>query len=87
MPGIYLIPSTFAFLTAFLLISQTAYSLKLGFPYGHKKVRGVNLGGWLVLEVGCHRIVPTPSTDYLSVEQPWITPRFATLRPVDDLRT
>lgn len=23
-----------------------------GFPYGSTKVRGVNLGGWLVLEVG-----------------------------------
>jgi glucan 1,3-beta-glucosidase len=22
-----------------------------GFPYGDQKVRGVNLGGWLVLEV------------------------------------
>jgi glucan 1,3-beta-glucosidase len=22
-----------------------------GFPYGSEKVRGVNLGGWLVLEV------------------------------------
>ena len=22
-----------------------------GFPYGSQKVRGVNLGGWLVLEV------------------------------------
>jgi glucan 1,3-beta-glucosidase len=26
-------------------------ALKLGFPYGSEKVRGVNLGGWLVLEV------------------------------------
>jgi glucan 1,3-beta-glucosidase len=26
-------------------------SLTLGFPYGSQKVRGVNLGGWLVLEV------------------------------------
>lgn len=24
-----------------------------GFPYGKEKVRGVNLGGWLVLEVRC----------------------------------
>lgn len=30
-------------------------SLSLGFPYGSQKVRGVNLGGWLVLEV---RIAP-----------------------------
>ena len=26
-------------------------SLSFGFPYGSQKVRGVNLGGWLVLEV------------------------------------
>jgi len=25
--------------------------LSFGFPYGSEKVRGVNLGGWLVLEV------------------------------------
>jgi hypothetical protein len=28
-----------------------------GFPYGSQKVRGVNLGGWLVMEV---RICPIP---------------------------
>jgi len=28
----------------------------LTFPYGSQKVRGVNLGGWLVLE----RIIPLP---------------------------
>ena len=46
-----------------------------GFPYGSQPVRGVNLGGWLVLEV-CYRpsaslcflILPTAAT------QPWITP-------------
>ena len=26
-------------------------ALTFGFPYGTTKVRGVNLGGWLVLEV------------------------------------
>ncbi len=26
-----------------------------GFPYGSEKVRGVNLGGWLVLEVSWTR--------------------------------
>lgn len=25
--------------------------INAGFPYGSQKVRGVNLGGWLVLEV------------------------------------
>ena len=35
-----------------LLPSSTA--LTFGFPYGSQKVRGVNLGGWLVLEVGYH---------------------------------
>ncbi|PFH52256.1 glycoside hydrolase family 5 protein [Amanita thiersii Skay4041] len=35
-------------LSALLLPSVTA--LNFGFPYGSQKVRGVNLGGWLVLE-------------------------------------
>ena len=26
-----------------------------GFPYGSEKIRGVNLGGWLVLEVSWTR--------------------------------
>lgn len=30
---------------------SSALALSLGFPYGDDKVRGVNLGGWLVLEV------------------------------------
>ena len=34
---------------SFLLPSIAA--LTFGFPYGSQKVRGVNLGGWLVLEV------------------------------------
>lgn len=28
-----------------------AVPINFGFPYGQQKVRGVNLGGWLVLEV------------------------------------
>lgn len=32
--------------------SPLALSLDFSFPYGSQKVRGVNLGGWLVLEVG-----------------------------------
>lgn len=45
---------TFPFLTIALLgLSLLVPSLALtpGFPYGSQKVRGVNLGGWLVLEV------------------------------------
>ncbi|KAE9403156.1 hypothetical protein BT96DRAFT_917767 [Gymnopus androsaceus JB14] len=29
-----------------------ASAVSPGFPYGSEKVRGVNLGGWLVLEPG-----------------------------------
>ena len=37
----------------FILSSaHSSYSYTWGFPYGSQKVRGVNLGGWLVLEVG-----------------------------------
>lgn len=25
------------------------YSVNVGFPYGNEKIRGVNIGGWLVL--------------------------------------
>ncbi len=27
------------------------FAMDFGFPYGEEKVRGVNLGGWLVIEV------------------------------------
>jgi hypothetical protein len=30
---------------------SSALAFSPGFPYGTTKVRGVNLGGWLVLEV------------------------------------
>lgn len=30
---------------------SSALAFSPGFPYGSEKVRGVNLGGWLVLEV------------------------------------
>ncbi|KAH9486277.1 Glucan 1,3-beta-glucosidase [Psilocybe cubensis] len=33
-----------------LSLITSVYGLALGFPYGSQKVRGVNLGGWLVLE-------------------------------------
>ncbi len=34
-----------------LAIYRPAQAITPGFPYGSQKVRGVNLGGWLVLEV------------------------------------
>lgn len=40
---------TIALLGLSLLSSSLA--ITPGFPYGSEKVRGVNLGGWLVLEV------------------------------------
>ena len=38
-----------------LSLFPSVYGLTFGFPYGSQKVRGVNLGGWLLLEV---RVVP-----------------------------
>ncbi|PPR01920.1 hypothetical protein CVT24_001259 [Panaeolus cyanescens] len=37
----------FTFATSFIPVS---FALTYGFPYGSQKIRGVNLGGWLVLE-------------------------------------
>jgi glucan 1,3-beta-glucosidase len=34
-----------------LTFISSATAFNPGFPYGSQKVRGVNLGGWLVLEV------------------------------------
>lgn len=34
-----------------LSLLPSALGFQPGFPYGSTKVRGVNLGGWLVLEV------------------------------------
>lgn len=39
-------------LMAMLGLSVARSVFGWGFPYGEQKVRGVNLGGWLVLEVG-----------------------------------
>jgi len=44
------LPRTLATLSSLSLIPNTV-ALTWGFPYGSQKVRGVNLGGWLVLEV------------------------------------
>jgi len=45
-----LLPNLLAFIGGISLL-PTVLSLSFGFPYGAQKVRGVNLGGWLVLEV------------------------------------
>jgi hypothetical protein len=34
-----------------LALVHLSHALDFGFPYGTEKVRGVNIGGWLVLEV------------------------------------
>ena len=42
------------FLTAVICSSSvltSIYAISPSFPYDSKKIRGVNLGGWLVLEV------------------------------------
>ncbi|KAH7886065.1 glycoside hydrolase family 5 protein [Phlebopus sp. FC_14] len=45
-------PLTPALASTFIALSLAHYacSISPGFPYGSQKVRGVNLGGWLVLE-------------------------------------
>ena len=40
-----------AFAALNLSLIPSICALNFGFPYGSQKVRGVNLGGWLVLEV------------------------------------
>ncbi|TEB38806.1 exo-beta-1,3-glucanase [Coprinellus micaceus] len=43
--------SSLLFTTLFILSAvQPAFAYTWGFPYGSQKIRGVNLGGWLVLE-------------------------------------
>ena len=42
---------TFAALASASFLLPSIAALTFGFPYGSQKVRGVNLGGWLVLEV------------------------------------
>jgi len=48
------LPLWLAFIGGFSLL-PAVFSLSYGFPYGGQKVRGVNLGGWLVLEVWRHQ--------------------------------
>ena len=45
-----LVQTFIALASTFYFIPSIA-ALTFGFPYGSQKVRGVNLGGWLVLEV------------------------------------
>jgi aryl-phospho-beta-D-glucosidase BglC (GH1 family) len=68
------------FSSASLFLLLVLYTLPrlafaFGFPYGPKPVRGVNLGGWLVLEVR------PPCPAFIALRpvlspriQPWITP-------------
>jgi len=44
-------PSLIALALCALSLLPSVYGLSLGFPYAAQKVRGVNIGGWLVLEV------------------------------------
>lgn len=43
--------STFLALIGLSFFRSVSSQFSPGFPYGSEKVRGVNLGGWLVLEV------------------------------------
>lgn len=45
------LPRMIAVFTGSLVFLPNVLALSYGFPYGSQKVRGVNLGGWLVLEV------------------------------------
>ena len=49
-PSMSPLPNILAAIGGLCLLPAT-FGLNLGFPYGSEKVRGVNLGGWLVLEV------------------------------------
>ena len=40
-----------ALLATLCVAGSSQHSFSPGFPYGSQPVRGVNLGGWLVLEV------------------------------------
>jgi glucan 1,3-beta-glucosidase len=60
---------------ATLSLLPSTFGISPGFPYGAKKVRGVNLGGWLVLEARITSSSYVPTRLILSlITQPWITP-------------
>ena len=46
-----LLPRMFVALASGSFLLPSIAALTFGFPYGSQTVRGVNLGGWLVLEV------------------------------------
>lgn len=56
-----------------LALLPNALAFSPSFPYGSQKVRGVNLGGWLVLEV-CNAPRRVQVRRAHSCRQPWITP-------------
>jgi hypothetical protein len=49
------------------------FAVTPGFPYGSQKVRGVNLGGWLVLEVNFFILYPvsSPHGHCLAMDHPF----------------
>jgi hypothetical protein len=58
------------------VFSSSAFAFSPSFSYGSTKVRGVSLGGWLVLEVSTHATLSTlpVRADARLITQPWITP-------------
>jgi len=63
------------FLASLLATCSRAFSP--GFPYGSQRVRGVNLGGWLLIEVRYYPPPPLRSfilTRLTAFIQPWIKP-------------
>ena len=58
------------------IFSSSALAFSPSFSYGSTKVRGVSLGGWLVLEVSTHATLSTllVRADARLLSQPWITP-------------
>jgi len=60
-------------LSVMVSLSAARSVLGWGFPYGQQKVRGVNLGGWLVLEVSVCPFQNHPIV-FIHTYQPWITP-------------
>ena len=63
-------------LAAACLFSSSAFAFSPSFSYGSSKVRGVSLGGWLVLEVSsrCHSSLHKCQLTCAYFAQPWITP-------------
>ena len=64
------------FLTAVICSTSVLSPIYASFPYGSQKVRGVNLGGWLVLEVlkFFSSSLLTKKIHWPWIIQPWITP-------------